>query len=182
MTWLQTASGRAFHILNPRVEDVDIDDIAHALSHQCRFAGHSQSFYSVAQHSVLVSWLVPPEHKLAALLHDSAEAYLADVPTPLKQVMLQYREIEQRVLRVIGDRFGVELVDLPRCVHEADRIMLATEQRDVMRNPPPFEWRATRGVEPDPSSIYPWSAGMAKLRFLVRFEALSRAGVRGAAE
>jgi len=77
-------SGGTFDILNPRAEDVRIEDIAHALSQQCRFTGHTKTFYSVAQHSVLASTLVAAPDELWALLHDASEAYMGDMNRPLK--------------------------------------------------------------------------------------------------
>ncbi len=77
--WIQVRSGRKFHPLDPRPEDVDINDIAHALSNLCRFTGHCTDFYSVAQHSVIASQIVPPASALAALLHDASEAYMGDI-------------------------------------------------------------------------------------------------------
>ena len=78
--WIQTYTGRQFWPLDPRIEDIDIHDIAHALSHQCRYSGHCLRFYSVAEHSVLLSHHVAGEHMLWALLHDAWEAYLAAIP------------------------------------------------------------------------------------------------------
>lgn len=83
-SWIQTFSGRQFFPLEPRVEDVCIEDIAHGLSNLCRYAGHCECFYSVAQHCLLVSRVVPREHALRGLLHDASEAYLIDVPRPIK--------------------------------------------------------------------------------------------------
>ena len=78
--WMQTHSGIQFWPLDPRPEDILIEDIAHALSNQCRFAGHCCFHYSVAQHSVLVSENVPAQDAMWGLLHDAGEAYLVDLP------------------------------------------------------------------------------------------------------
>ena len=79
-----TYTGKEFYPLDPNPADIDIKDIAHALSNCCRFAGHIKSFYSVAQHSVIVSELCEPENALAGLLHDASEAYLSDIARPVK--------------------------------------------------------------------------------------------------
>src|SRR6266496_3875421 len=79
------ASGKWFNVFNPKPEDVDIRDIAHALSNQCRFTGHTKEFYSVAQHSVLVSTFCAPEDAAWGLLHDASEAYLSDIASPVKK-------------------------------------------------------------------------------------------------
>jgi hypothetical protein len=82
--WMQTQFGNQFWPLDPRPEDFDIKEIASALGKACRYAGHCFGFYSVAEHSVLVSQIVPPEFALTALMHDATEAYLVDIPRPLK--------------------------------------------------------------------------------------------------
>lgn len=129
--WMQTASGRKFWPLDPRAEEVFIEDIAHSLSMQCRYGGHCQRFYSVAEHSVLASHLVPEKHALAALMHDAAEAYCTDIIRPIKKYLTQYAEIEQRIWIVIALRFGLPY-ELPQCVHDADIAMLFSEEKQVM--------------------------------------------------
>ncbi len=127
-----TISGTKFWPLDPRAEDVNIRDIAHALAHLCRFTGHVRKFYSVAQHCVLVSQAVPPECALYGLLHDAAEAYIGDMSRPLKHdpKMVRYRECDQRLSDVIYARFGLS-DDEPACVKEVDRLVLQDEVRDV---------------------------------------------------
>ena len=102
--WIMTYTGRHFTPFDPKIQDIDIRDIAHALSNICRFGGHCSEFYSVAEHSILVSILCPPELKLAGLLHDAAEAYLGDVPTPLKQN--GFRDAEARLMDMIYRKYG----------------------------------------------------------------------------
>lgn len=162
-----TASGKYFNFLQPTADTVDIETIAHALSHICRYTGHVREFYSVAQHSVLVSYLVPREHALAGLLHDAAEAYIGDVAAPLKQLLPDYKVIEQRVEAVVLAKFGLPAY-LPTCVKLADMIALATEQRDLM---PAHDdvWASIEGVQPDGLVTVPHSPKYAKTLFLQRF-------------
>ena len=148
-----------------------IDDIAHALSNLCRFTGHTRSFYSVAQHSYLVSTLVPPEHALAGLLHDAAEAYLGDVSTPLKRLLPAYKEIERRIEAGIFAQFGLP-ADLPACVKQADRTMLATEMRDLMPNHGDLGYDVGRPCAT--LVVRPQTPEMAKAFFLARFEELRK--------
>lgn len=129
--WMQTRHGRKFYPLNPRSEEVYIDDIAAALSKLCRYGGHCKWFYSVAEHSVLVSYCVPAEHALAALLHDAPEGYIVDMPRPIKHRLRGYAEIEDRIWHAIAPRFGLP-VDLPACVKEADNNVLLAEREQIM--------------------------------------------------
>lgn len=109
MSWLQTYTGRRIELFDPRPEQIDIEDIAHALAHECRYAGHVKEFYSVAQHSVIVSRLCEPQDALWGLLHDGAEAYLGDVVKPLKVTgaFAAFREMEMRMQLAICSRFGL---------------------------------------------------------------------------
>ncbi|MCD3082574.1 deoxyribonucleoside 5-monophosphate phosphatase [Salmonella enterica subsp. enterica serovar Enteritidis] len=101
MSFIQTLSGKQFDYLSATIDDIDIEDIAVALSNICRFSGHLPEFYSVAQHSVLCSQLVSPEFAFEALMHDAAEAYCQDIPAPLKALLPDYREIEKRTDQLI---------------------------------------------------------------------------------
>jgi len=131
--WIETYTGRRFYPLDPEPEDVSLPDIAHSLANTCRFTGHCMEFYSVAQHSVLVSQVVPPIHAMAGLFHDAAEAYLADLASPVKHDprFAVFCEYEDRILQVIAGVFGFEF-PLDASVKEYDRQMLVTECEQLM--------------------------------------------------
>lgn len=163
--WMQTATGRAFWPIDPRPEDVDITDIAHALSLICRYCGHVREFYSVAQHSVLVARFTSPEHRLWALLHDASEAYIVDVPRPLKPSLVGYRDLERRVMAAVCDRFGLPREEPPE-VKRIDGAILADEAAQLMA-PPPMPWDL-----PEPPLgvwIDPWKPERAREEFLTAF-------------
>lgn len=129
--YMETYSGGVYFPAAPRAQDVRIIDIAHHLSMLCRFTGAVRTFYSVAEHSVHVSHIVPPEHALAGLMHDAAEAYLNDVNRPLKQNLGDYKKIEALNWRAIAPCFGLPL-DIPQCIHDADNAMLLVERARLM--------------------------------------------------
>lgn len=166
-----TAQGHYFDFTRPEASEFGIESIAHALSHICRYTGHCREFYSVAQHSVLVSYAVPTEHALAGLLHDAAEAFLGDVAKPLKQLLPCYQAIEAIVEPVVLARFGLP-ADLPPCVKHADRVLLVTEKRDLMPACGNREWNL-QGVQPMERRIRPWVPEQAKTAFLQRFQELT---------
>jgi uncharacterized protein len=168
--WTETYSGHQFWALDPDPEDVHIEDIAHALSQLCRFGGHCRDFYSVAQHAVLVSRIVPPTDALWGLLHDAAEAYVVDVPRPLKHLsqFKGYRAIERLVMITICHRFNLVSFIQPESVTKADDQALATEARDLMKQH--YDWRLTATPLPDP--IQPCPPAEAEQAFLARFKEL----------
>ncbi|HHA2288638.1 TPA: HD family hydrolase [Enterobacter ludwigii] len=129
-TTIVTFSGKKIDFLNLSINDIDIIDIAKGLSNECRFGGQCESFYSVAQHSVLVSYLTPVHLALEGLLHDATEAYIKDFPSPLKKCMPQYINLEKEIESLIRVKFNISSCEASEVKH-ADRIMLATEARDL---------------------------------------------------
>ncbi len=173
--FVSTYTGRQFFPLAPDPDQVDLEDIAHGLAYQCRFNGQTRKFYSVAQHSVMVARLVPKRLRLAALMHDAAEAYMGDLVKPLKQLFPLFSSIESKVLSAIGQRYGITSFD-DRAIKRADLIALATEKRDLM--PSSSErWDSLRGIVPFPSRIEPLPPQEAKTEFLLAFEACTVAPV-----
>ncbi len=159
-------SGARHFVMNPQTEDICILDIAHCLSHVCRFGGNTRTHYSVAQHSLHVASLVPREHQLQALLHDATEAYLGDVIKPLKNQLPTYSDIEAVWWRVIAREFSIP-EKLHHSVKSADLIALVTERRDLI--PHPYKWKWNVDIPPDPAIIQPMSSAAAKVAFLERF-------------
>lgn len=142
--WMQLASGIRFWALNPDINFILLPDIAHSLAFQCRFGGHTRKFYSVAQHCILVSDLVREdsvELKLAGLLHDATEAYLVDLPRPVKNQMPIYKEVEDKLAALISKRFGLApqlFIDVKKYDEEA----LSIEARSLMAPMHP-DWYTT---------------------------------------
>ena len=165
--YVSTYSGRQFYPLAPTPAQIDIEDIAHGLAYQCRFNGQTRHFYSVAQHSLIVAGLVVPPLRLAALLHDAAEAYMGDMVKPLKQLFPLFSAIEARVMDAIGRRYGIDHFTDPAIKH-ADLVALAMEKRDLMPNSSEA-WASLRGVTADPAPIAPMSPQDAKAAFLAAF-------------
>lgn len=131
--WIQTFSGKQFYVMNPTEDMVCLEDIAHALSNVCRFAGHSNDFYSVAEHSIYVSELVDEEHQIAALFHDASEAYIADIARPFKPFFNNYKEIEDNIMRVIASKFNFAY-PLHHSIHDADVAQLKAEAKVLLWN------------------------------------------------
>ncbi len=167
-SWMETYTGVPFYALDPRPEDIRIEDIAHSLANQCRYAGHTNKFYSVAQHSVIVSQNLPQHLKLWGLLHDASEAYLVDLPRPVKYGTLlgdEYKKIEAPLQTMIYEKFGL-FGDEPALVKEVDNKMIPTERRDLMYQTGRV-WM--HGLEPFPEPIHPWYTETAENVFLSEF-------------
>lgn len=183
--WFQTHSGIVWHPYAPEASKVSIDDIAHALSLQCRFNGHCQAFYSVAVHSVLVSEICVDRvlggpsalAGLVGLLHDAAEAYVGDLISPMKRgpVGPAFAAVETATREAIFQAFGLPedaWGDHAALVASADLTALATERRDLM-GPCARSWESLEGVRPLGASIGTmWTPQRARLAFLGQFNAL----------
>lgn len=137
--WIRTFTGRKFYLFDPRYTDIAIEDIAHSLAHTSRFGGHLPHFYSVAEHSILVASLVPDPHKLEALLHDAAEAYIGDIVRPLKYAVPDIKGIEVYISGVIRDKFNIP--SWTPVVKAADEAMIAAEVEQLWQ----VDWRNEEG-------------------------------------
>jgi uncharacterized protein len=176
-------NGGYFNLLKPDEASFSIRDIASPLSKICRFTGHTNDFYSVAQHSVLVSEVVErldDSFSMEGLMHDAAEAFIGDVSSPLKALLPEYRKIEAEIERVIFERycfFHHQDGAMRQVVDHADLVLLKMEMRDLIEAKP-LPWAPLdqlvipaqlRGMK-----IKPWSHEDACERFVDRFEGLWR--------
>ena len=170
--FMETFSGGIYYPASPHASEVRLIDIAHHLSMICRYTGACNHFYSVAEHSIHVSYCVPPEHALAGLLHDAAEAYVTDMGRPLKKapLMFGYRTYEQRNHCAIMERFGLP-INLPDCVHYADNAVLLAERAALMY-PTGRHWPIP-AVAAD-IVIHEWTPEQSEKAFLDRFYELTR--------
>ena len=169
--YISTFLGNRFYPTEGRIENIDIEDIAHGLAYQCRFNGQTNQFYSIAQHSLMVAELVPPAYRRAALLHDAAEAYLGDMVKPLKVLLPAFADIEDKVTHLIAQHFKLDFSDYAP-IKTADLQALATEKRDLM--PHSVEpWSYLKGFDPLPEVIRPLNPNNAKQLFLECWQRLS---------
>ncbi|MBC7860185.1 MAG: phosphohydrolase [Burkholderiaceae bacterium] len=168
--YVSTFSGNRFYPLVPRIDRVAIEDIAHGLAYQCRFNGQTREFYSVAQHSLVVASLVAPHQRMAALLHDAAEAYLGDMVKPLKVLLPEFGVLEERVTDIIAAAFRLDFSDYGP-IKRADLIALATEKRDLMPHSAE-RWAYLDDIAALPGAIVPMSPGQAKFCFLEMYARL----------
>jgi hypothetical protein len=165
-------SGAYFSFEEPELSDFTLEDIAHGLAMTCRFAGQCPRFYSVAEHSVHVSRLVDPKFAWDALMHDAAEAFVCDMPKPLKELLPEYQVIEKRVERAIAARFGLR-TPMPPEIKLADVQMLRAEQLQLMRNND--EWHWTFDVPEPDVTVRAVPPDVAKTMFLDRAVQISAA-------
>jgi 5'-deoxynucleotidase YfbR-like HD superfamily hydrolase len=160
-----TVEGNFFCYDTPSFNEYTIYSIAVALSNQCRYVGQLEEFYSVAQHCVMVSHIVPPEQALAGLLHDAAEAFIHDINRPLKARLPEYRDLEERIEEAIFTKFGVPARLTPE-IHYADAVMLLTEKRDLRAN---HGGNVNSSIKPLPGTIIPLPPKAARDLFLARY-------------
>lgn len=165
---MQTYTGEQFYPLDPEPDKIHIIDIAHALSMKCRYSGHCQEFYSVAEHSVIVSRYCKPENAMAGLMHDASEAYLPDVIRPIKPYLEGFKQIEDNLLQVIFKKYGIEYpfpkdiktIDTRVCFTEGQTIMFDTDCWLLQAEPLDFQ----------PMCFFPT---VAELEFVERFNELN---------
>ena len=165
--YIETHNGTHFHFLEPIRDEVFIMDISYALSHTVRWGGHCQPCITVAQHCVMVSQMLQRlgnSHmvQMQGLLHDAAEAYIPDIPTPIKPFLKNFQEIEEYINRTIFDAFKVRYPLDPN-VKIMDREAMRWEYRDLMRGsdiPLPTGPRPTLVV---------WDARHSQIEFEDRF-------------
>lgn len=176
--WIETVSGIKIEFLNPRPEQIKITDIAHALSNNCRFTGQCRKFYSVAEHSWHVARMLegtPLEVQLAGLLHDASEAYLADIATPVKRELPEYKVIEDNLMVAIAKKYNFEWPMHP-AVKYADLMALSNEAHHLLPSRG-NEWDTWRQVKRPPIIDSYRPIGMvpdtARQVFLDRFYELS---------
>jgi len=167
--WCASYDGTRYWPLDPRVEDVTIEMIAHSLSNQCRYGGRASTFYSVAQHCLYVSRTCDPQDALWGLLHDASEAFILDIPRPIKYSVVfdEYRLLEKKWDLVIAAKFNLS-PEMPASVHIADKNVLAAECKVLMGDP---EW--ARGAGPVVVDVTPWPPAVAYHMFMDRFKALT---------
>ena len=179
-----TYTGKIIKPLSPDPEKIDIVDIAHSLSNQCRFTGHTREFYSTAQHSVLVSEITDYDDALWGLLHDASEAYLSDIARPIKNTGSFgdiYRKAEAKLEIAVALRFGlieplegpISSVGMPPTVKWADDVLLRSEMRDLMPEVIRTDGWYSSGEFLD-TEIDPWEPGVSEQMFLLRFYDLRR--------
>ena len=171
--WIVTYSGTKFWPLDPDPELMRIEDVAHHLSNICRFTGACRFHYSVAQHSVLVSQAVYEKYGLWGLLHDAAEAYLADVSAPVKPAFPEWKEAEERILKVVAGKYGLPW-PMPHAVKRADGAMAVVEW-DVLMKGSLAETRYAK-VRPAQVHVARMTPEQAERWFLQRFGELYENG------
>jgi len=155
---IMTSTGKYINFTDINPDDICIEDISHALSMQCRFGGHLPKFYSVAQHSVLCSHLVSEPYELEALMHDASEAYMLDIPKPLKNLLPDYEALEETMMDVISKKYNISH-PLDKQVKVVDALMLRVEFKSIMMGADIFEV---------------WSQEEAKRRFTERYIELTK--------
>lgn len=172
--WIGLLSGASMNYDEPEKSDVTLDDLASALSNICRFSGHLPCFYSVAQHLVNTSRIVPIKLAFDALMHDTAEAFTNDLPTPLKWSLPVFKDLEVRIESAMAKRFGFNY-PYDSAVKLADTQMLLLEKKYVKLDD--RYWPNFDGIEYEHLASFvdlkPWQPVRAKREFLERYEELT---------
>lgn len=168
--WMQTYTGRPFYPLEPTLDDIEIESIAHSLSMTCRYNGHCLKFYSVAEHCVLLSHTVDPEYARWALMHDAGEAYVGDMVRPLKPDMPEFVAIETNLEVMIAGRFNLGW-PMPAQVKEHDTRIVVDEMEQNMA-PARLPWLLLDGQRPLGVTLQCWSPDRAEAEYMSRYQQL----------
>lgn len=168
--WMQTFTGRAFFPLEVDPDNIDEFDIAHSLAMQCRYNGHVSRFYSVAEHCVHMSFVVPEEDALWALLHDATEAYVGDMVRPLKKHIPIFSEIEDRIMLAVCEKFHLNQNFMPDSVKEADNRIIENERLALLKDPP-YPWTVHGDPYPE-IEIEAWAPAVAEFNYYTRLQEL----------
>lgn len=161
----RTYTGLYIDVFNPNPDSICIEDIAHALSMNCRWSGHIKDFFSVAQHSLVVTYLVPDDNKLKlqALMHDASEAYIQDIASPAKHRLPDYLKLEHNLMLAITNKFGFDY-PLSSCINVFDKVALSSEWENLI----------VRNVQlPDDDILKPLQPKDAETKFLQTFYSLT---------
>ncbi len=179
--YITTYSGGKFYYHHPKDSTITIRDIAHALGNTCRFGGHTREFYSVAQHSVLVSRLLDHDDELAlhGLMHDAAEAFCCDLPSPCKsRCNGEYSRMEKECMEAIYEILGLPAPSQGQLeeVKHADRAALVNEAMAFLTD---YRWvyEFPPYVLVPLDEIVPWSPRDAKVNFWLRYDYLTGATI-----
>jgi uncharacterized protein len=167
--WTETYTGKRLHLFNPDPSEIDLESIAHGLGGMPRFSAQANPWYSVCQHSVLGSELCAPENSLAFLFHDAAEAFVLDLPSPLKHSdeLKGYVGVENGLQSVIFDKFVIGAYDIAD-IKLTDTRMYITERNALMK--PLDDWDTS--VEPYNIKITPWSPKYSEAMFIKKYNEL----------
>lgn len=168
--YLSTYTGKHLHLLAPDASQIDIQDIAHGLAHQCCFNGQTHHFYSVAQHSLMVANLVPPQHRLAAMLHDAVAAYFGGMSKAMQQLLPDFTLIEKKIMAAISEKFNISGFEA-HAIKRAHHVAQATELRDLQPVSSEHVQASVYSV-PIPRRIEPLLPEEAKRQFLALFASL----------
>lgn len=170
--WMQVFSGGKIYPLDPRPEEIHLEDIAHALSQMNRYGGHTLFPYSVAQHCILLSYVIDPQYSFLALMHDASEAYLCDIPRPIKKDLTNYSNIENRLMAVIAKKFNFTW-PMPEEVKIGDNRMITTERFQVMPKGDDYNLVPSDKYPAYKIKITEITAKQAKEAFINRFKELT---------
>jgi len=170
--WIQTYTGKKFdyrYSTEKMADIIEINDIARSLSMQCRYAGHCYRFYSIAEHSYLVSKMVPDHLALVGLMHDAAEAYLTDLPSPLKEILPEFKKLEKKVHKAVMLAYKIQYSKKDyELIKLADTQILKSEAIKIIATPHVDNWAAELPSGPA-IELELWSPSIAEAVFKGRF-------------